>query len=362
MDNNFVLPSSLLEMANDDYFSAFNGSHNNVSLKIGLVKKCYEMDDERNISKKAPEYDVLAFEQNGDKGIVPITYRNCVSIDSFGGIGNFFEHKIVVPTNDPSSKDANDDDGSYVLLLCIDGSNTKGVIITALPHHNRKSNLTKDAGMAMEGEFNGIRIRVNKEGELIITQKGATDKKGKPTTALGSQIKMEKDGSVELNDRALDGELKDNTKENKDTAKAADPYDFMRIDKTKQSIAIDARKDITETAGGNFTQTVKENTTLTMKDLLITASGKASLDATATIDLKAGGEFNIKGSAGKFSFDDALTIMASVVKVNAQTINLGAGGSPALMLGTQMLGIGNLGIPVLSTAIGPFSSVVFVAP
>jgi hypothetical protein len=197
-DDDLVLPSSLLELADDDYYGAFHKSYNNVSLKIGIVKKVFEIDDKKNLSKKAPEYDVLTFEQEQNKGITPITYKNCIALDSFGGIADFMDFRKIVPTNNPDFSTLDKDDGSFVLLLCIDGSNTKGVIIGALPHHARKATLSKDSGHHMEGEYNGLRVKVNKDGELTITFKGATDNKGKPKDATkgGSQFKMEKDGSV----------------------------------------------------------------------------------------------------------------------------------------------------------------------
>lgn len=359
-----VLPSSLLEMAQDDYYGAFHKTYNNVSLKLGLVKTVYEIDHEKNLSKKAPEYDVLTFEQEQDKGVTPITYRNCVALDSFGGVGDFFDFRKQNPTNSPDVKEANQDDGSYVLLLCIDGSNSKGVIVGSIPHHNRKPTLTKEKGKHMEGEYNGLRIKVNKDGELTITFKGATDTKGKPkTTTGGSQFRMEKDGSVEINDRDLDGELKaGNDIKAKDDSKAGDDYEKIRIDKPKKSVILNARADFTETIGGNSSSTIKGNTTQKMTDLLIECSGKANVSAAGVIDFKADGAFKVKGASGEFTFDDALKIQASAVNVNAQSINLGVGGSPAPILSTVVIAIGNLGVPTIGTMVGPFSNTVFIAP
>jgi hypothetical protein len=324
----------------------------------------YKVEDKNNENKGMYEYDVMTFQQDKDKGVVPIKYKNCVTMDAFGGIADFFEYIQSSPT-DKKLKNVADDDGSYVLILCIDGTQTRGVILGALPHHNRKSTLSKVSGKHMEGEFNGIRMKVNSDGELTMTFKGKTDTKGKPTNpaAGGSQFKFEKDGSVEINDRDLDGELKaGNDKKAKDDSKAGVDYEKVRIDKTSKALITNSRQNTTVTVGKDLTQTVKGNTSLTTTDLLVKASGKASYDVGATFDLKAGGAISMTGPEGKFTFDNIFQVQANAANINAPSINLGNGGTPAIIISTQMIGIGNLGAPVISTAIGPFSSTVFIAP
>src|SRR5690606_34449793 len=87
------LPSGLLQM-DDERLVGFNSTFNNVSLKMGLVKEVYETDDKSNINKIVPEYDVIVTEQRGDAGPTPITYKNCVVMDLFGGIADFFEYRL----------------------------------------------------------------------------------------------------------------------------------------------------------------------------------------------------------------------------------------------------------------------------
>jgi hypothetical protein len=362
--NNTVLPSSLLDFADNEYFGSFANAFANTALRIGMVKQTWKIEDKENENKGMYEYDVLTFQQDKDKGVVPITYKNCVTMDRFGGVADFFEYTQSAPT-DKKITNVDTDDGSYVLILCIDGTQTRGVILGALKHHNRKSTLTKLSGKHMEGEFNGLRMKVNSDGEMTMTFKGKTDTKGKPVTAKngGSQFKFEKDGSVEFNDRELDGELKsgNDTKAN-DTSKAPADYDKIRIDKTNQAIETKSRKNTTMTVGKDLTQTVKGNTSLTTTDLLVKASGKASYDVGATFDITAKGEVSLKAPAGKFAFDNAMQVQASSIDFNAQAINVGPGGTPALIISTQFIGIGNLGAPVISTPMGPFSATVFIAP
>ena len=360
-----VLPSSLLSVAEDSYYDSFTNVYANASLRIGVIKQIYDIEDVKNESKSNIEYDVLVFQQDSNKGVIPTVYRGCVTMDVIGGIADFHEYVKSTPT-DGKTKSVNADDGSYVLLLCIDGTSSRGVIVGALPHHDRKSTLPNLKGTKhLEGEYNGLRYKINKDGEFTLTFKGKTDKKGKPLDAAkgGSQIRIEKDGSVEINDRDLDGELKaGNNKEAKDESKAGADYERIRIDKTKKSIGLNTRGDFTETIGANSSSTIKGNTTHKTTNLVLEASGTASLKSGGAFNVEAGGAFGLKAPSGKFTFDDSLTVNASAANILAQSINLGQGGTPAVLLSTQTLGIGNLGAPVISTMIGPFSSTVFIAP
>jgi hypothetical protein len=98
-----------------------------------------------------------------------------------------------------------------------------------------------------------------------------------------------------------------------------------------------------------------------MTDILIDASGKATINSGGFFTIKSGGDLSITATGAKFTLDSNLEIKASMVKIGAQQIALGEGGSPAVVMSTQCMGIGNLGAPVMSTFIGPFSSSVMIA-
>jgi hypothetical protein len=359
-----ILPSSLLSYAEPSYYNAFGQSFDNVALRIGIVKSVSKIEAKDNVDAKVLEYDVMVFQQDKDKGVIPITYKNCVTMDSFGGIGDFFEFVKSVPTGQSGSLTV--DDGSYVLLLCIDGTVTRGVIIGALPHHGRKSTLTKAKDKHMEGEYNGLRFKINDDGELTLTFKGKTNNKGVPKTPknAGSQIKMEKDGSVEINDRDIEPELAaGNDKQGKVSGAApASTYEKVRIDKTKQSIDIVSRKDQNQNAGANYNLTVKTKTTHKTAEWIAAASGKASLSSGGVFDIKAGGAFNLAAADIKMKSDAAMQVQANSIQLNAQQVAVGQGGTPAIIGSTQFVGIGNAGAPVISTAMGPFSATVTIAP
>jgi hypothetical protein len=357
-----VFPSSLLQFAESEYYSANKRSFANFGLKFGMVKERYDIEDKNNISKLGPEYDVMVLEQEGDKGISPLTYKNCIALDSFGGIADFSEFTKIQPAN-KNIDNVSKDDGSIVLILCIDGTVERGVIVGAVSHHRRKQLSIKDK-KSNNQEWNGIRINIDDDGALTLTMKGKTDNLGKPTKPIGSQFKMEKDGSVELNDRDLDPILAGgNDKEAKPVGDAPkDKYEKLRIDKTKQTFDLFSRKDMGQATDANYNLTVKEVTTLKTKDWIAMAEGKANFAIKGTFDIKADGAMSMTAADMKFKSDAAFDLQAQAVKITAQSVAVGPGGTPAIIGSTQFLGIGNLGAPVISTAIGPFSSVVLIAP
>lgn len=345
-DYNPNVPDSLLEEHGDDEHGMHNFTHKNFSLKSGVTIRCFEIEDDRNISKLGPEYDVAVLEYQGDKGSSMTIYKNCLAFDRFGGLADFFESKYRTPTEEKYESTLNGEkqDGSFVLLLCLYGQTEKAVILGGLRHPGRKDILTKEAGIHAEGEFNGINFKVNKDGELTLTYKSKTNNKGVPQDeeAGGTFVKMEKDGSIDLNDGNTEN---------------------IRINKTDKKIAVNADSDIELTsASGSVKNKAGANFEVdATAELLAKAGGSAKLESGGAFDIKAGGAFGLKAPSGNMQFDSALMIKANAAQINATNVQLGAGGTPALIFSTQFLGIGNLGAPVVSQAIGPFSSVVFVA-
>ncbi len=233
MKYNPVLPSSLLGIQNDNTSGFFRHEFNNFSLKNGVVIESYEIDHKDNICKVLPEYDVVVVEQDDNRGATATTYRHCISTDGFGGVSDFFEFKLRKPSNKEfkNKLDPITQNGSLVLLLCLDAIGDKGIIIGSLCHPKRKTTLTKENGQHLEGEYNGINFKINKDGELIITYKSKTDNDGKygNSSAGGSFVKLEKDGSIVVDDN----------KGNK-----------VKIDKSNNEIKVDANGGILKLKNG----------------------------------------------------------------------------------------------------------------
>lgn len=336
-----VLPSSLLQERTNDDFNYSQKISSNFSLKVGVVTDIIELEDKRNVSKVTTEYTVMAVEEQSNN-----VYSNCMAVDGFGGLGDFFNKKLrktedSVKTNKKTA--LNKQNGSIVLLLCIDGHSEQAIIVGSIAHPDRKNGkLTKDKGHHLEGEFNGINWQIDKDGALTVKFNSASDNDGKykDEKAGGSIVKIEKDGSIE----ATDG--------NKEK---------IRIDKTKKTIDIAAEKDISATTDANANITAK-------KAVNIKATADALLDAGGSITLKSAGAFNIKADAAldvkaasvTVTSDDSIKLKGTSVQISAPTIQVGDGGTPAVTMSTQFMGIGNLGMPTVSTAIGPFSASVFI--
>lgn len=363
-----VNPSSLLKPV-DKEVSAIKSAYNNFSLKTGIILKTYELDDEDNISKISVEYDVLANDQQGNRGTAPILFKKCMCLESFGGVADFFESKLRGASKDEVRRDGEIEksDGSLVLLLCINGSEDRAIIVGSVKHPARKTVLTKEAGIHMEGEYNGVNWQVNKDGELTVTFKSASSiKDGKveyqDEEAGGSFIKVDKTGSIDLNDGKTEN---------------------VKIDKTAQTIDINAEKDISNTTGANFNVTAKKN--IDMKctmDLLIDAQGKSGITIAKDMNLEV--TKNFKGKAKMWDLE-AETMMKVKTKqmmvegdmmqlqvkqtmlvgtqviVSAPMVMIGAGAAPALTMRTKFIGTGNLGLPVISSPMGPYSPGVFIA-
>ena len=369
-----VLPSSLLTEQTKEQVDFGKKIFGNNTLKMGVVVTVIEPESDDNISKMGTEYHVMAIEQDGRQGINSSIYKNCLPMDSFGGIADFFQFKRRTPKDSKKVQDkasTKDQEGSIVLLLCLDGNAEKAVIIGQMQNPSRKVNLNEEAGHSGEGEFNGIRYAVDKDGAFTMTFKGATDDDGKPNDAsvAGSQFKIEKDGSVEINDASLDAELaKGNRKpkdEEEETAEeeAAEGIanEKIRIDRAAMTVLLEARKDILVTTDAGLNLTAKAGATITCMDLIAKAEGTAMLETAGTFDLKAGGAFSLKAPDVNIESDNGVMIKTSQVIIDAPLIQVGSGGSPALILSTQFQGVGNLGAPIISLAIGPFSSSVFIA-
>lgn len=338
LNNGAVLPHGLLGENQGD-MAGFNKTYKNTALKVGVIVACYPAKHEKNRTKLTSEYDVIAIEQHEDKGTTSILYRNCLSASSLGSIADFFDATLRQRKKKKYKGDAprlNEQNGSVVLLLCLDGSSEKAMILGAFPHPDRKTTM-KDEKPYLEGQYNGVNIKVESDGSTSLTFKGAmdedgnlTDKSQGPTT-----IKIEKDGSYQVDHKTIK----------------------QRLDKNGKA-SLTADNDISNTTKKNFNVTATENivtkstkdTNMDMKAFNLKASGSAMM-GMEKLGIKAASDIKIEGS-------QFIVEAAAMAKIKSAAITLdglvslgGDGGQPVLLLSTLMLGIGNLGIPVLSTAI-----------
>lgn len=342
LGNGAVLPSGLLGH-NAEQMEAFKKTYQNSSMRFGIIVESYPIKDKANLNKLVPEYDVMSFEQDEDQGSTVINYRHCVAASSLGSIADYFEmnhRKLKNKTSKGVTPNPAGQNGSLVLLLCLNGLSDKAIIVGTLNHPDRKTTLI-DGDPHLEGEYNGVNIQVDKTGACTLTFKGATDNDGKitdkeqgPTT-----IKIEKDGSFQVSHKTI----------------------TQRFDK-KGAASLTADGDISNTTKKNFLVTATENVTVkATKDfnldcakLMAKASGSAMLECQK-LEVKAESEVNIKASQLMVEAESMAQIKATTITLDGNVALGSAGGQPVLLLSTMFIGTGNLGIPVISQAIAGFA-------
>ena len=338
-----VLPSGLLEIDNTSRHAGFSKKFANYPLRVGVVVASYPADHDQNNSKLTAEYDVLVMEQDSNRSISPLTYKNCMSMDGLGSIADYFEKSFrpqKKAKNKASAKGFNGQDGAVVFLLCLDGSSEKAVIVGAAPHPNRKTKLTN--GQQLAGEFNGVSIAIEDSGSANLSFKGATNNDG---TAIDSSqgittVDIEKDGSLQIKNAGVTARFE----------KAGDVLlqlaGALNIAAQKEA-SLSAKSITVKTTEGDFTLTAAQK-------IAIEASGSASVKAGEG-SLEFGKSLGIK--AQSLSVDsNQVTVKGNSITLDGRVALGGAGGLPAVMLSTKFFGVGALGVPVVSSSIGPFSS------
>lgn len=339
MNNGAVLPSGLLGVADADMMAGFNKTYKNNALRIGVVVASYPVSDDKNRSKLTTEYDVLVMEQQENQGTTTLMYRNCMSSEGLGSIADFFE-KALRPKKKKTTKgdsvNLKGQNGAVVLLLCLDGMSDKGIIISALTHPDRKTTL-KDEGPRLEGEYNGLNIKVEKDGSATLTFRGATDNDGKVLDKEQGDtvIGIEKDGSFQVKHKTI----------------------TQRLDK-KGKASLTADDDISNTTKKNFNVTATENivtkstknTNMEMVDIVMKASGSAML-SMQKLQIDSQSDIMVKGSQISMEAQSMAKIKSTSITLDGLVSLGGDGGTPVLILTSLIMGVGNLGAPVISQAI-----------
>lgn len=343
LNNGGVLPHGLLRAIGENPIEGFNKTYRNTALKVGVITATYDTKNEKNRTKLTTEYDVVAIEQHEDKGITSILYRNCLSTSGLGSIADYFDVTLRTRKKKKYKGDAprlNEQNGSVVMILCLDGNSEKAMIVGCFPHPDRKTTL-KDDKPYLEGQYNGINIKVETDGSASFTFNGAMDEDGKilDESQGKTTIKVEKDGSFQTDHKTIK----------------------FRLDK-KGKASLTADDDISNITKKNFNVTATENivtkstkdTSMEMKAFNVKASGSAMF-GVQKLGIKADSEIKIEGSQFMVEAQSMAKIKATMITLDGLVALGGDGGQPVLLLSAQMLGTGNLGIPVLSTAIAGFA-------
>jgi phage gp45-like len=325
------------------HLDGFNKTYQNTALRVGIIVKSYPIDDSSNLNKMVPEYDVMAFEKDENRGSAISTYKHCIAAKSLGSIADFFEmsyRKMEKNTTKSDIPTTSGQNGSIVLLLCLNGISDNGIIIGALDHPDRKTTL-QDGNPYLQGEYNGVNIKVENDGSTSLTFRGATDNDGKiiDSSQGPTVMKIEKDGSYQVNHKTVTQRF-----DKKGTVDLTADDNISNV--TKKGFNI--------TASENIAMKATKNISLDCKDLLTSASGNATLNCSK-LQISADTEISVKGAQFKVEAQAMANIKATTITLEGMVALGGAGGQPLLMMNAQLLGIGNLGAPVISTVISGFT-------
>jgi len=348
LPNGTVLPNGLLGVDKISNKAGFEKTYKSFALRAGIVVRSYDVKHRKNVSKLVPEYDVVVIEQDANRAITPITYRNCIAASSFGSIADYFEARLrtqkKVSNKKSKGKDFSGQDGAIVLLLCLDGSSEKGIIIGSLPHPDRPSKLKGDEKI-LAGEFNGISISIADDGSANLTFKGATDNEGNPIDKEqgNTTIDIEKDGTIQFKHKGV-------------TQRIEKAGNFLL--KNIGSTLFESKKETTIKTEDALNVSSKKDTSMKMDKFVLQAQGSASLKAQE-FDFSGESKLDLKAQMISLKGGSQIKAQASQITLEGQVFLGGAGGQPLLLPNTQFIGTGNMGAPVLSTAIGPFATKVF---
>lgn len=322
------------------------------ALKKGVVTTIYYPDEEANLSKSFIEYDVVVVEERADGSASTVVYSHCQVMDIFGTANNF-SYFTLQPS---SSKDKEVyKNGAQVLLLAINGnaSGGRGVIIGGLPYPPEKTP-SKNDGQFYNWQFNGINIKIDKEGQYSLTFNTPIDvnRKKKDEKAAGTKIEIFKDGKMKLSDNEKQSWEIDRVNQKSVWTNGAES---IIIDKKNKKIELISSGEVNEKiskqktiktgsdhkidAGGSIEEQAGKDIKVEAKSNIIEKAGSNwQFEAGGNITIKAGGNVTVQGS-GQAQFKGSMNM-------------IGDGSVPAAGVGiSQCFGIGNLGAPVMSNII-----------
>lgn len=286
-----------------------------MAMIVGQIDKIHFIDDASNISKKFVEYDVSVRDEKG--GQIVIRNARCMA---FLSSTNDFDETVLEPNEyafsgklEPANFFVNKN-GTTVIMAALNGSKDKPFIIGTL-QHPKKLGAKRIDGIRKMGEFRGVSWEVNKDGELIITQRGARSPDGKlKSSVVNSEFKLDKQGNISLSDQESNKLYFDRENRKIVVSQQSTNQIVMERDTPKVSVIVGTGGLKVEIDGAGD------------KAIITTAGGpKITVDGAGNIKLEANGTLiDIDGNSGKISLTGNL-------------VDVGAGASALAVLGPQLL-------------------------
>lgn len=296
---------------------------NMLPLRFGRVIRAYKPGETEPRNTNFTEYDVLVEEGSEDRAVTRFVLPRCLAMSAFGGVADFSRWTPRVAENFADTKDFGL--GSRVLVLCINGSAYKGIIIGGVQNAGNSAATkvgavekdSKDLGHHATLQFNGIRFEVNNDGELNITFKGATN----PDNSLTESADPEASGTTLQITK--DGNFKVFTKDDKQ---------HILIDHANKVIDVLADTDWKVLSNGTFNLESKKDTNLVIGGQCSTQAQKDVIvkSATGTYSLEAMGALTFTTNTA------GVTVNANVgtVRINSLGVYCGAAAVDAFIKGT----------------------------
>ncbi len=274
MDEGLIIPS-YMSMGGRGHMVDM-GNQSDTSLRFGEVKAIVFPDDEKSVSRQYIEYTVNVHHKDSTGPGSTQTYGGCVVSNTFGLGGDLLRFTLRPDSAKTNQKNAQVGIGAKVLLLCINGDRPRAVIIGGLrdplTQADDDEKDKRDDGHNLRFQFNGLSAVINKDGELLVEFKGATDASNKLLDGVqasdsGTQFQLLKNGNFNV---THDSQI-------------------LTLDHRNKGWKMESTNFITHTTDGDWSAVAQKTSTLTGK-----SSVDINTDNTATVTAA-----NIKlGSSG----------------------------------------------------------------
>lgn len=314
-----VIPSYLSTMATG--IMRETGIQTNISLHFGEVKELIYPKDPRNVNRRYIEYSVDVYPKMGSGPRTIQRYYNCLLSNPFGGGGDIYRYTLWPSTTPSSSQYTN---GSKVLVLCLDGEQTKGIIIGGMRDNfvdqTGFQGVDTNEGHNLFWQFNGINATIDKQGAFTLTFNGPTgrdgtfdDSTGVFQSDTGSTFKFEADGSVLLT-----------------SGGPAESQQLLQMDNDKNTFTIDADKEFNIHGAGTMTATIQDDVKLQSEQgaFEIDADGNCSIISAGVLVGKATDAFML-----------GTTFRRAQAQMNKAVLQQLAAASAALLAASSALSI-----------------------
>jgi hypothetical protein len=214
LEDGTVIPS-YLSVATRGVSTGGTANMNDFVLRLGEVKQVVWPDSPLSHTKTTVEYTVQVMHRNGNNTPNTTTFSGCTVSNLFGGVADRMSATLRADSNTDKPFGV----GSKVLLLCLDGSQQRSMIIGGIKD-TASTEVDQNRGHNLFFEFNGLRFVVDKEGQATVTFRGATKVDGTlsddaDANAEGTSIAFTKDGTVTVSTPDQDQYVKINHKDKK---------------------------------------------------------------------------------------------------------------------------------------------------